>query len=206
MTKGFLVKDCKVGIVSENYDAAHTDVNGNRTGIGSLWSAAMTYALVSWNTDVTIDSIGLEQQTFQCNDDNYDHDIDIRYIGGGSISAPAIDDTVAGGLDAYNVWYAASTLPNGYCNTGATDLIWNATEDTNAGTEASDLRGYAIIIEKKDEKATPVFYTWVFHNCKISSTPAFSPKQAAVINLTWSDSRSFDIATGAATFGNHVDA
>jgi len=205
MAKGFLVKDCKVGIVMENYGA--TFVGANLTGVGSIHEATLTYAVISWNTDVTIDSFGLEQETFQCNDDNYDHDIDIRNIGGGSLSAKAIDDTVAGGLDAYNVWYAAAHLPNG-CSLAdaAVDLSWDPTLDTNAGVRASDLRGYAIIIEKKDEKSTPVYYTWVFHNCKISSTPAFSPKSAAVINLTWSDARDFQIATGAATFTTHSDA
>ena len=122
------------------------------------------------------------------------------------MSAKALDDTVAANLDAYNVWYAAAHLPNGTLNVGATEIVWEPTLDTNAGVRASDLRGYAIIIEKKDEKATPVYYTWVFHNCKISSTPAFSPKSAAVINLTWSDARDFQIATGGATFTTHSDA
>lgn len=206
MAKGFLVKDCKVGIVMENDGAGF--VGDNADGVGSLYdSADQTYAVISWHTDVTIDSIGMEQETIQVNDDNYDHDIDLRMIGAGSLSAKAIDDTEAAGLDAYNVWYAAAHLPNGNSlGAAAVDMAWQPTLDVNAGTQASDLRGYAIVIEKMDEKSTPVYYTWIFHNCKISSTPAFSPKSAAVINLTWSDARTFEIATGAATFANHADA
>jgi hypothetical protein len=206
-TTGFLVKDCKVGIVLEMN--TQTLAGANITAVGELYDAAAnpTYAVVAWNTDVTIDSMGLEQEVFQVNDDNYDHEIDIREIGGGSISAKALDDTVAANLDAYNLWYAAAHFPNGDCNTTTgEDLNWDPTGDVNAGIQTSDLRGYAIVVEKKDEKATPVYYTWTFHNCKISSTPAFSPKSAAVINLTWSDARTFEIKTGAATFVDHEDA
>lgn len=206
-TRGFLVKDCKVGIVLEMNTS--TLAGTHITAVGSLYDAAAdpTYAVIAWNTDITIDSMGLEQETFQCNDDNYDHDIDIRSIGGGSLSAKAIEDTDAADFDAYNLWYAAAHFPNGDCNTTTgEDLNWDPTGDTNAGTQTSDLRGYGIIIEKKDNKATPVFYSWIFHNCKISSTPAFTPKGAAVINLTWSDARTFEIKTGAATFTDHADA
>ena len=204
MPSGFLVKDAKVGIVKENYGA--TFVGANLTGVGSLHSATLTYAVISWHTDVTIDTAGMEQETIQVNDDNYDHDIDIRPIGSGSLSAKAIDDTVAANLDAYNLWYAALHLPNGSnLADAAVDLAWNPTLDTNAGTQASDLRGYGVIVEKKDEKSTPVYTSWIFHNCKIVSTPAFTPKSAAVINLTWSDARTVEIKTGAATFTTHDD-
>jgi hypothetical protein len=78
--------------------------------------------------------------------------------------------------------------------------------DTNAGVRASDVRGYAIVVEKKDEKSTPVYYTWTFHNCNISATPGFTPKQATVVNLSWDDARDVVLATGAATFTTHSDA
>jgi hypothetical protein len=204
LTKSFIVDAAKVGIVSENYDAAHTDVNGHRTGIGSLWSATMTYGTVSWDTDVTIDTFGYEHETFQVNDDHYDHFIDLRYVGSGSLTAKAVDDTVAGGLDAYNLFYASTHLPNGSCNTGALDLTWNPTLDTNAGTQASDIRGYAVIVEKK--VSATLFYWWIFHNCKIEATPGFSPKSATTINLSWSDARTIEFETSAATFTTHADA
>jgi len=203
LTKSFVVGSAKVGMAMENYGA--TFVGANLTGVGSLHEASLTYAVVSWDTDVTIDSFGYEHETIQVNDDHYDHFIDLRYNGSGSLTAKAIDDTTASGLDAYNLFYAATHLPNGCVEANAAvDLTWNPVLDTNAGTQTSDVRGYAVIVEK--QVASGIFYQWIFHNCKIEATPGFSPKTATTVNLSWSDARTIEFTNAGSTFTTHADS
>lgn len=203
MTKSFIVGSAKVGAVMENYGALF--VGDNLDGVGSLHESSLTYAVVSWDTDVTIDNFGYEHETIQVNDDHYDHFIDLRYVGAGSLTAKALDDTAAANLDAYNLFYAATHLPNGCVEANAAvDLTWNPANDTNAGTQAIDVRGYAVIVEK--QVSATLFYQWIFHNCKISATPGFSPKSATTISLSWDDARTIEFTTSAATFTTHADA
>ena len=204
MANSFIIQKAKVGIVLENDGAGH--VGTNTTGVGALYDTAdVTYGVVTFNTDVTIDTAEYEQESFQVVDDHMDHFINLRYNGSGSCTAKAIDDTTAGTLDAYNLFYAALHLPNGSDTAaGATDLTWSGTLDINGGVKASDLRGYAVVVEQM--VGTGIYYQWTFHNCKIKATPGRSPKQAMTINLRWDDARLVDFANSATTFANHSDA
>lgn len=203
MSNSFIVNRAKVGVVLENDTANH--VGTNTTGVGSLYDAgSATYGVVTFNTDVTIDTAEYEQESFQVVDDHMDHYINLRYNGSGSCTAKAIDDTTAGTLDAYNVFYASLHLPNGSDTAaGATDLTWSGTLDTNGGVIASDIRGYGVIVEQM--VGTGIYYQWVFHNCRIKATPGRSPKQAMTINLRWDDARIVQFINSATTFVDHTD-
>jgi len=204
MAKSFLVSAAKVGTVLENNTAALSGTN--ITGVGCLYdSADQTYEIIADNTDVAIDAFGLEHETFQDNEDHYDHMVDLRYIGSGNVTTVAIDDTAtgAGTLDAANLIHAATFVPNGG-NSLTGDLLWNPADDTAAGTKASDLRGYAVIVEKKT--AGGKFVQWTFHNARIEATPSFATKQSTRLNFRWADARLIDFAVSATTFTNHSDA
>jgi hypothetical protein len=204
MATSFIVSAAKIGIVLEQN--TQTLSGTHISAVGALYDAASdpTYAVISFNTDVAIETFGYEHETFQTNEDHYDHYVDLRYTGAGSITSVAIDDT-GSGLDAYNVLYAATHFPNGDCNsTTGNDLAWDPVGDTNGGSKANDLRGYGIIIEK--QVSASVFYWWIFHNARIEATPSFAPKQATRLNLRWMDARIVDVSTSASTFTDHIDS
>jgi hypothetical protein len=204
MTTSFIVSAAKIGIVLEQ--STQTLSGAHITAVGALYEAAAdpAYAVISFNTDVAIETFGYEHETFQTNEDHFDHYVDLRYTGAGSITSVAIDDTGAG-LDAYNILYAATHLPNGDCNTlTGNDLNWDPVGDVNGGSQTLDLRGYALIIEKQVEAA--IFYQWIFHNARIEATPTFAPKQATRLNLRWMDGRIIEVNVESATFTTHVDA
>jgi len=204
MTTSFIVSAAKIGIVLEQH--VETLTGTNVTGVGALYDATAsdpTYAVISFNTDVAIETFGYEHETFQTNEDHYDHYVDLRYTGAGSITSVAIDDTTAANLDAYNVLYAATHLPNGDCNsTTGNDLAWDPVGDTNGGVKASDTRGYGIIVEK--QVAASIFYQWIFHNARIEATPTFAPKQATRLSARWMDARVIEVNTETSTFTDHT--
>ena len=204
MASSYVIEAAKVGIVLENDSASHTGTN--TTGVGALYDTAdQTYGVVSFKTDVTIETAEYEQESFQVVDDHFDHYINLRYNGAGSCTSKAIDDTTAANLDAYNLIYAGIHLPNGSDTAaGATDLTWNGTLDIYGGTMASDVRGYAVVVEQK--VGAGIYWQWTFHNCKIKVTPSRSPKQGMTVTLRWDDARLVGFANSATTFANHADA
>jgi hypothetical protein len=200
----FVVQGAKLGMVLENDGASHT--GANTTGVGSLYdNADQTYVILAHKTDVTIDTAEYEQESFQTVDDHYDHYINLRYNGAGSCTFKAMDDSDDPGDMAFNVLYAALHLPNGSDTpAGAVDLTWNGALDTNAGTQTTDLRGYAVAVEQQVSASR--FLVWTFHNCRIKATPARSPKQAMTVNLSWSDARTVEFTVEATTLANHADS
>lgn len=204
MATGMFVSNCKIGIVAEN-DTGSLTGWGN-TEVGPMYdSADQTYAVVALNTDATIDNIGPEYETFQDIADNYDHDIELRQVGAGSCEFKAQDDSTAANFDFFNLQYAGIYFPNGASNTAAGAAAWNATQDT-AITKATDLRGWAVVLEQQNDINTSIWYQYTFHNAKIEVKPSFGPKRATTGSLRWSDARYCDFASSGTTFANHADA
>ena len=219
MTKEFLKGAWKAGIVSELDDAASSghDLDGGTIawaitnmgtdgGTNSLvdGTATGTYAVITEKGSATIDDFGPMYDTYQALEDDFDHDIEIRKRGGGSIEFVASHDGAsATAVPLIYLIYAATHFPNGFTNIDTNVAFYNAAYDVEV-TKAADHRGYAIILEQ--QVSASVFYQWIFHNAKIGCSISPGPQKATRATLTWEDARYISVGFSGSTFGDHADA
>ena len=218
MTKEFLKGAWKAGIICELDDAASSGHSldgstvawavtnmGTDGGTQSLVdNANLTYAVVTEKGSATIDDFGPMYDDYQSLEDDFDHQIEIRKRGGGSIEFVASHDGASAvAVPFLYLLYAATHFPNGFTNIVSNLAYYNAAYDT-AVSEVTDHRGYGIILEQY--VTTSVYYQWIFHNAKIGCSISPGPQKATRATLTWEDARYISVGYAASTFGNHTDA
>ena len=218
MVNYFLTGAVKAGIVLEA-DAVATGFSEDSTAWAttnfgldgdpnSLYDGAAgtpTYAVITHKASASIDTFGPTYDTYQSLEDDFDHDIEIRATGSGSMEfVPNYNTDGVGTIPYHRLIYAGTYYPNGFTIDAGSDLYYKPEDDT-ATTKATDMRGYAVVVEQHITGTT--WYMWTFHNAKISCSPAFGPQKATRATLSWEDARyiDFEIDTSA-TFGNHADA
>jgi hypothetical protein len=218
MAKRFFVDADRVGIVLENgltglkepsgtYNLNHSNYMG-----GLYCPTDKTYRAFTVALSASIESIESVYETFQHLGDNFDHSLEIRANGSGSVKIYLIDDdtTETSGtiVDAFNLLYAYKNFPFGVTNTSiSTDAEYNALDDlTNAGVIANDKRGYAIIVELKTAGADR-YKQIVFHNARIEVTiDQIQPGKATQATLKWSDARYVQVLQATSAFTDHSDS
>jgi len=219
MAKEFIKGAVKVGIIAENDTAGLTDTDNGITNIAgadgegeALYdSTNQTYALIANVESVSIDNWGIEQEEFEHLADNFTHEIDIRDMGGctitaiGNYQAYSVGSTPAAGdgIPLNYLIFASMDYPNGFNNTTG-DLSFNAALDT-ATTKATDLRGYGVVIEREADTAGK-FLQWTLHNAKINLVPGIETKKGTRFTLSISDARYTGFSVAGSTFGNHSDS
>jgi hypothetical protein len=217
MTKEFLKGAWKAGIVLEMDTAASSgfDLDGSTvawgvTNFGTdggsnalVDNVDATYAIITEKGSASVDEFGPVYDTYQALEDDYDHEIEIRKRGGGSIEfVPNHGDGASGSVPFIYLLYAAIHFPNGMTNVVSNVGYYNPAFDT-AITKATDLRGYAVVLEQF--VSTGVYYTWTFHNAKISCSVTPGAQKATRATLTWEDARYISIDKAGTSFGNHAD-
>ena len=147
-------------------------------------------------TGVSIGSYGQEYDTFQSLADAFDHDIEIKAMGSGSVDfvMKSGNEVSNNELDHTELKAVASEYPNGWNAVDSNVAVWDPSKDT-ATTMATDTRGYAILV--RQQYGSDNLY-WCFHNCKISCSISFASKQASRGTLSWEDARYVTFDTDAA--------
>jgi hypothetical protein len=218
MTKEFLKGAWKAGIVLEMDTAASSghSLDGSSvawgvTNFGTdggdnalVDNADLTYAIITEKGSASIDEFGPVYDTYQALEDDFDHEIEIRKRGGGSIEfVPNHGDGSDGAIPFVYLMYAAAHFPRGFTTVDTNLAYYNAAYDV-AVSKVTDLLGYAMVLEQY--VTTSVYYTWTFHNAKISVSPSPGPQAATRATLSWEDARYIEFTIETSSFGNHADA
>lgn len=161
--------------------------SGTISGYNNLWQNNTNYCEVKFPTSLSIDDMSPLTDDFDSLADFLDHHVIIRDNGGGSFEMK-MDDKLA-----YELLKASTEYPF-----GVTDSSGYDPEDDTNQTEATDVTGYEVIIEEKVSDSS--YIVLKFHNCKISARPTFSPKQAIVLAVTFSDARHVEVSTSSSQF------
>jgi len=205
------IKDAvRVFIARENQVEINWSYTGNtllKSALDALGDNATTQVLMEVEnvTGVSIGSYGKEFDTYQTLADAFDHDIEIKETGSGSCDFVATDgNNITNNLLSHDeLWALAMELPNGYNTYTGTEATFDAGQDDKV-TRATDLRGYAIIVQQKISASKYLF--WCFDNCKISCSVSFANRQASRGTLSWEDARyiSFDTESTAIDTGGAI--
>ena len=176
--------------------------NNNGSG-GTSTNANQIYQQIEDVTGVSIGSYGQEFDTFQNLQDAFDHDIEIKAVGGGSCdfimkSGNEVSNNI---VDHTELKVLAAEYPNGWNEANTNIANFDTSKDT-ATTMATDERGYAILV--RQQYGTDNLY-WCFHNCKISCSISFANRQASRGTLSWEDARyvTFDTHATELVVGTH---
>tara|TARA_Y100001938_G_C8084936_1_gene431371 strand:+ start:801 stop:1481 length:681 start_codon:yes stop_codon:yes gene_type:complete len=176
-----------------------------KTGVQALGASTtdQKYQQIEDVTGVSIGGYGLEYDTFQTLADNFDHDIEIKEMGSGSVDfiVKSGNNVSNNNLDHLELKAIAKDFPNGYNEVNSNIAGFDTSIDTKTAVDTDD-RGYAILV--RQVYGGDNLY-WCFHNCKISCSISFANRQATRGSMSWEDARyvTFDTSSTELVVGTH---